>query len=80
MFSLAHQSIAKNTGNLEQFCCKNLREHQQNKLCLGKTIVVNSINSASVIRSSRLMRAKRLGRGFGPRREKERRQTRGDIR
>jgi hypothetical protein len=68
----------QNTGDLEQFCCKNQRECQQNKLFLGKTIVINSINSVSVIRNSDLMRARRLGRGFGPRGKKEKRQTRGD--
>jgi hypothetical protein len=57
----------QNSGNLKQFCCKNQRERQQNKLFLGKTIVVNSINSVPVIRSNGLMRVKRLERGFGPR-------------
>jgi hypothetical protein len=65
----------QNPGNLEQFCCNNQRERQQNKLFLGKTIVVNSTNSVSVITSSRLMRAKRLGRGFRTHGEKERRQN-----
>jgi hypothetical protein len=57
----------KNTGNLEQFCCRNQRETQQSKLFLGKTIVVNYINSVRVIRNSGLSGAKRLGKGFGPR-------------
>jgi hypothetical protein len=36
-------------------------------LFLGKTVVVNYINSVCVIRSSGLLRAKQLGKGFGPR-------------
>jgi len=60
------------------FAVKNQRECQQNKLFLEKTIAVSSINSVSVIRSSGLMTAKRLGKVFGPWKEKERRQTRGE--
>jgi len=55
----------QNAGNLEQFCCKNQIERQQNKLFLGRTIVVNSINSISVIRSSGLMGGKAVREGFG---------------